>query len=146
MTIPDSIFSDLKARLLSHPVAGVDLPADRIRAENSGEKLPSPRLVILCGTPRYVSGMAGTARVPVSLQYITSQDSVTAEAHDLNAGKIEAWWRNLGMVKRRDVIAAEIYLHDLIQTQPEKSLRKDDREQVTALRGDMVVTLVDTSV
>lgn len=144
-TIPDAIFSDLKARLLSHPIEDLDL-TDRIRAENESTELPSPRLVILCGTPRYVPRMDGTARIPVTLQYISSQDHVPEEQHNEAAGKVDAWWRDLSVSKRRDVIATAIYLHDLILTQPEKSLRKDDREQVTAIRGELVVTLVDTSV
>jgi hypothetical protein len=142
LTIPDAVASDLEARLLSNPVTGVPLPADRIRKKSESGEIPSPRLVILCGDPRYVKNMHGTARIPVSLEYITSQDRVTAEDHEIAAGKIDAWWRALATSKRRAVIAEKIYLHDLILTQPSKSVRTEEREQVTAIRGDLVVTLV----
>jgi len=141
-TIPDALAADLRAYFLASPPIGVTLAADRVRIKHAEGEPPSPRLVILCGDPKPVAKMDGTATIPVSMEYITSMDSVTPDAHQTIAGKIDEWWRSIRAAKRRDVIVTRIYLHDLVTQQPTSSINKEDREQITAIRGNLTVTLV----
>jgi hypothetical protein len=141
-TIPDAVAADLRDLYLAAPPAGIILPAERVRLKHSTDALPSPRLVILTGDPQPVPRMDGTAKIPVSIEYITAMDSVTPAAHQLAAGALDAWWRSIRASKRRNVIVSRVYLHDLTTTQPSISIRAEDREQVTAIRGQLTVTLV----
>jgi hypothetical protein len=141
-TIPDALAADLRDMFLAAPPAGVTISADRVRFKHSDGEPPSPRLVILTGDPMPVAKMDRTAKVPVSIEYITSMDSITPEAHQQIAGKIDEWWNTIRGAKRRNVIVTRTYLHDLVTRQPSNSINKDQREQVTAIRGDLMVTLV----
>ena len=141
-TIPDALAADLRDHYLSAPPAGATLAAERVTLKHATGSIPSPRIVILTGDPKSIPKMDGTASVPVSIEYITSMDSITPAAHQLAAGVLDAWWRSIRGAKRRNVVATRTYLHDLVTRQPSNSIRQDEREQVTAIRGDLTVTLV----
>jgi hypothetical protein len=139
-TIPDAVAADLRDLYLSAQPGGLALAAGAVRPKHATTEPPATRLVILCSEPKGVPKMEGTASLDVSLEYITSLDSVTPEAHQAAAGIIDAWWRTLRGAKRRDVISTRIYLHDLVNGQPTTGIR--EREQVTIIRGKLTVTLV----
>ena len=141
-TIPDAVAADLRELYLAAPPARLILPAERVRLKHSTAAVPSPRLVILTGDPKNVPRMDATATIPVSIEYITSMDAVTPADHQLAAGALDAWWRSIRSAKRRAVIVSRVYLHDLATTQPSLSIRTEDREQVTAIRAQLTVTLV----
>jgi hypothetical protein len=141
-TIPDALALDLHDLFLSAPPAGLNLPANRIRLKHAVEDIPSPRLVILTGDPRRQPRMDGTAFIPVSVQYISSLDRVTPEEHQAAAGKIDAWWRSIRSTKRRNPLFSRVYLHELLTMQPTTAIRQEEREQVTTIRGDLMVTLI----
>jgi hypothetical protein len=141
-TIPDAVAADLRDFFLSAQPGGLALPNDNVRPKHATTEPPATRLVILCGEPKGVPRMEGTAVVDVSLEYISSMDPEGAlAAHQAAAGKIDAWWRNLRSAKRRDVISTRIYLHDHANGQPTTEIR--EREQVTVIRGKLTVTLVE---
>lgn len=141
-TIPDAVAADLRDLYLAAPPAGNIIPAERVRLKHSTDALPSPRLVILTGNPQPVPRMDGTAKVPISIEYITSMDSIPPGTHQLAAGALDAWWRSIRAAKRRAVIATRVYLHDIATSQPSLSISAEDREQITTIRGDLTVTLV----
>lgn len=141
-TIPDALALDLRELYLSAPPAGLAIPAEDVRLKHSVEELPSPRLVMLTGDPRRQPRMDGTALVPISVEYITSMDRVTPEEHSEGAGKIDAWWKAIRASKRGDVLFQRVYLHEIITLQPVNGIRKDEREQTTTIRGDMMVTMI----
>lgn len=141
-TIPDAVAADLRDLYLAAPPAGAVLAADRVRLKHATAEPPTPRLVIIAGDPRPIGRMDGTAVVPISLEYITSMDREPPEAHQLAAGALDAWWRSIRLAKRRGVLVSRVYLHDLVTRQPSTGIRQEEREQVTAIRGDLTVTLV----
>jgi len=142
-TIPDALALDLQALFLAQQTAaGLAVATDSVRLKHAITDTPSPRLVILVGEPRRQAGMDGTAFVPVSVQYISSMDRVTPSDHQTTAGKIDAWWRSIRASKRRNMLSSRVYLHELLTQQPTQSIREEEREQVTTIRGDLMVTLV----
>lgn len=141
-TIPEALAADLRDYFLANPPTGVAMSADQIRFKHATGEPPSPRLAILYGDPRPVPKMDGTANVPVSLEYITSMDRVSPEEHQAIAGKIDAWFRAIRGARRRLVLRTRVYLHDVVTQQPSSSIAKDEREQITIIRGNLVVTLV----
>lgn len=141
-TIPDALAADLRDYFLAYPPAGVSLSADQVRFKHAEGEPPSPRLAILYGDPRAVPKMDGTANVPVALEYITSMDRVTPAEHQAIAGKIDEWFRGIRGARRRLVLRTRVYLHDVVLQQPSSSIAKEEREQITTIRGDMMVTLV----
>jgi hypothetical protein len=142
-TIPDALALDLRDLFLAAQPSGFALPADSVRLKHATTEPPSPRLIILTGDPRRQPKMDGTAFVPVSIQYITSMDRVTPANHQIAAGNLDAWWRSIRGSKRRNVITTRVYLHELLTTQPTNAIREEEREQVTTIRGDLMVTLCD---
>lgn len=141
-TIPDAVIADLQDFYLSDPPAGLDLDESRLRFLHAAGEPPSPRLVILAGDPRAQYGMEETSTLPVEIHYITSADRVTADEHRAAAGILDAWWRSLRAAKRREVLSTRIYLHDHRTLHPVTEIDAESREQVTILRGSMVVTLM----
>lgn len=141
-TIPDALALDLRDLYLSAQPAGINLPADHVRLKHAATELPSPRLVILTGDPKRQPKMDGTAFVPISIQYITSMDRVPPAEHQLAAGKIDTWWRTLRATRRRTTLSSRVYLHELLTMQPTTAIRQDEREQVTTIRGDLMITLL----
>lgn len=140
-TIPDSFAGDLKRFFLATPP--VDIDPKRLRLQNETEELPSPRLVILCGTPVRIAKMDGTARVPVSLEIVTSLDRTELETHRSLAGALQTWWTALRSQKLSESAFARCYMHDFLvfpATTVERA-RGDDREQVTMLRAEAILTL-----
>lgn len=138
-TIPDALAEDLRDYLLASMPAGLSLPEGAVRRQVETTEPPVPRLVILCGNPRRQPRMDATSFVAVSLEYVSSIDQTSRADHEAAAGRLDAWWRGLRAAKRRDVIASRIYLHEQLAQQPLMSIR--DREYVTALRGDLMVSL-----
>jgi hypothetical protein len=141
-TIPEALCHDLRDYFLAIPPAGVALSADQIRFKHAEDEPPSPRLTILYGDPTPVPKMDGTANIPVSLEFISSMDRVTPEDHRAIAGKIDEWFRSIRGARRRLLLRTRVYLHDVITQQPTSSIVKDEREQITSIRGLMIVTLV----
>ena len=142
MTIPDSLAADLRDLYISSPP--LELPATSIRLKLETDDMPSPRLVILPGEPAKVLGMIATARLPFSMEYITSMDSVPPETHRTSSDLIDVWLRGLRATCRRAVLSSRIYLHDLYSLHPTYSIRAEEREQVATLRGEAIVTLAIT--
>lgn len=141
-TIPDALALDLRDLYLSAQPAGMAIAADSVRVKHAEGEPPSERLVILTGDPRNQIRMEGTAKVPVSIQYITSKDRMTPDAHRLNAGKLDEWWRSIRAAKRRGTLSSRVYLHEITNLQPTTAIRAEEREQVTTLRGELMVTLL----
>lgn len=136
-TIPDSLAQDLR----DHILATLEFPpAVRLHLETS--EPPSPRIVILTGEPKTYSGMSGTARVPVEIQYISSLDRTEPDAHRIAAGKLDTLLRTLRTSLRHQNLASRVYLHDAFPSAPSSAIRAEDREQVTSFKADYVVTLI----
>jgi hypothetical protein len=140
-TIPDSFAGDLKAFFLANPPVAID--EKRVRLQHETEDLPSPRLMILCGNPARIPKMDGTARVPVSLEIVTSMDRAALETHRSLAGALQSWWIALRAQKLSESAFARCYMHDFLVIPPStvERARGDDREQVTTLRAEALVTL-----
>lgn len=141
-TIPDALAADLRDYFLSAQPGGLAIPADSVRVKHAEGEPPSPRLVFLMGDPKNQVRMEATAKIVVSMQYITSSDRVTPAEHQAAAGKLDVWWRGIRTVKRRDVIFTRTYLHEITNLQPTTAIRAEEREQMTTIRGEMMVTLV----
>lgn len=141
-TIPAAVAHDLRDLYLLAPPAGLNLSNDSVRIEHATTEPPSPRLVFIAGEPKAQSKMDGTAFVPISVQFISSMDRMTVEQHETAAAKIDAWWRSIRGAKRRDTLSSRVYLHELITMQPTTAIRKEEREQVTIIRGNLMVTLL----
>lgn len=140
-TIPDSFAGDLKRFFLATPPVQID--AKSVRLQNETEELPSPRLVILCGDPKRFPQMDGTARVPVSLEIVTSLDRAETETHRSLAGALQTWWIALRSQKRSESAFARCYMHDFLVMPPStvERARGEHREQVTTLRAEAILTL-----
>lgn len=141
-TIPAALAADLRDLFLSDIPDDTGLTSANVRLQPSTDDIPAPRLVILTADPRRARGMDGTAMIPVSIQFISSMDRTTPDAHQVIAGKIDAWWRSIRPAKRRAAISTRIYLHDLLSTQPTTAINAEAREQITTIRGDIMGTLI----
>ncbi len=142
-TIPDALAADLRDYFLATLGVTFGLDPASVRLKHATEEIPSPRVVILMGDPGMVYGMEATAKILVSIQYITSSDSVSPEAHQEKAGELDNWCRSIRGAKRRAVISSRVFLHDSKNMQAITAIRKDEREQMTAIRAEMTVTLVE---
>ena len=140
-TIPDALAADLRDYFLAAQPAGLDLPADSVRLRHGTTEPPVPRLVIITADPKNVPRMEGTAKIAVRVEYLTSMDRVSPEAHQVTAGHLDAWWRGLRSARRRAVIATRVYMHDVSNGQAAIEIRSEGREQLTTLRGEFTVTL-----
>lgn len=141
LTIPDSLAADLRDYFLTAQPLTPPLAASSIRLKLAAEEMPSPRLVIIPGEPRLVPQMPCTARVPCSLEYITSLDRVPAASHRDAAGQIEAWLRDIRTARRRQPLFSRVFLHDIFSITSILSIRQAEREQVTTIRCEPVITL-----
>jgi hypothetical protein len=142
MTIPDALENDFRDHYRSAPVATPHLDASRVRRKHETEDFPCPRLVITAGEPKRQPGMSATARVPLTLELVTSLDQQSTDLHRTVAAVIDAWLREIRSMRggRGELSAfTRLYLHDLILLQP--SARIEERWQVTQFRCEAVVTL-----
>ena len=142
-TIADAFQSDLRARFIFD--SPIPFDEKSIRLQDEVEEIVSPRLVILCGDPKRFAQMDGTARVPVSIEFSTSLDRVDLDDHRATAGKLQEWWVSLRAFKKVNAAFARCYLHDLLIAPPStiERARNKEREQVTTVRADAVVTLYE---
>lgn len=140
-TIPDALAADLRDFYLSAQPAGLALPTASVRFRHETTDLPAERLVILPGDPKFQMRQETTAMVPISLEYITPMDRVTPARHRETAGKLDTWLRTIRGLKRRTAIATRVYLHEIDVMQPVDSIGEEDREQITTLRAEVMVTL-----
>ena len=140
-TIPDAFASDLQRFFLATPPVTID--PKRLRLQNETEELPCPRLVILSGEPARIPKMDGTARVPVSLEIVTSLDRSYVETHRSLAGAMQSWWIALRSQKLSESAFARCYMHDFLVFPPStvERARGEHREQVTTLRAEAILTL-----
>ena len=140
-TIPDSFAGDLKAFFLSAPPVVFD--EKNVRLQHEKANLVSPRLVILCGDPKRVPKMDGTANVPVSMEIVTSMDRSTGEAHQNLAGALQSWWLTIRSQRLSETTFPRCYLHDFL-VMPASTIerpRDGERERVTTLRANAIITL-----
>lgn len=144
LSIPDALAADLRELFLDDQPLSPELPDGSIRLKFETDELPSPRLVITAGDPRRIEGMDATARVPFSLLLVHSLDGVSPDVHRAQAGRIEAWLREIRVSHRRAVLGSRVYLHDLFTLHPTFGFG-EDREQIATLRGEAVVTLAVTA-
>ncbi len=144
-TIPDALAADLRELFLADQPLEENLAAAGVVLKHATKEPPSPRLVILPGTPQRISGQDATARVPFELQYITSMDRVTPEVHKAAAGKIDTWLREIRISHRRALIGSRTWMHDLYCMHPVFSTKAEDKEQVSQIRGEALVTLAITT-
>jgi hypothetical protein len=141
-TIPDALALDLQSLLIASIPHGSGLDADKIRVKLDTADVPSPRIVILPGEPKRVSGQPGTARMPFVIEYISSMDRMSPDEHRAVSGRIDQWLRDLAVSKRRCVLHRLIYLHDLYNQHPLQTIETVEREQKGTIRGEVIVTLV----
>jgi hypothetical protein len=141
-TIIDALAEDLRDFFLTAQPAGFSLQADSVRLKHSAEEILSPRLVILTDEPKRQSRMDATANVSVEIEYVTSMDRMPPDQHRADAGILDEWFRAIRPSKRRSVIGTRVYLHEIVVMQPTNSIREESREQVTVLRGELMVTLI----
>ncbi len=143
-TIPEALMADLRDLFLEAQPVDPALPEASVREQFETNELPSPRLVFIPAEPRRIPGQVSTARVPFTLELISSMDRQTPAAHRIDGGKIDTWLRGLRLTKRREVLSSRTYLHDLYNLHPVFSIREEDREQVARIRGEAIVTLAIT--
>jgi hypothetical protein len=142
-SIPDALEADLRDYFLAAQPGALALPEGSVRVKIDTAAIVSPRLVFQAGEPKPRNGMDGTARIPIEIEYVTSLDAVSeTDDHRETAAIIDAWLRSIRSVKRRDVVATRIYLHDIYTLHPVTSIRAAEREQSTKIRGEVLCTLV----
>lgn len=143
-TIPDALAADLRDLFLEDQPVYPELDADAIRLKHEISEPRSPRLVILAAEPRRISGQDYTARIPFTIEVISSCDRQSPEGHRLMAGEVDEWLRDIRIDNRRALISSRVYLHDLYCLHPTFAFREEDREQVAMIRGEAIVTLAIT--
>lgn len=140
-TIGDLLASDLRDFYLAAVPAGCLAEADRVRLRDTPGEPPSPRIEILPGEVRRVEQMHGTARVFLNLALIHSKDDPELEEQHRRMGALlDDWWRALCSDTRPGPFA-NLYLHAWLTQQPTSGIREEERERVTTLRTEAVVTL-----
>lgn len=146
-TLPDALASDLRTYWLSAPPTGTEaILGTAVRLKNELEKLPVPRLVILYQDPKRFPSMPGTARVPLSMDLITSLDATSPEAHKALAGLVNVWWQSIRNHRGQNPgIFEKTFIHDWLVLPPMEGTRNEDREQVTTFRVEAIATLPEAS-
>jgi len=140
-TLSDALAADLRDCLAAAAPAGLDIRRDDIRLRHDTRELPGRRIVIRPGEARMETGMDGTGTCTVEIDFITPMDRTTPDAHRAMAAALAGWWSGLRAARRRQAISSRCLLHDLRPDLASPSIEDADREQVTTLRGDFIVTL-----
>jgi len=143
-TIPDALAADLRELYLTDQPTTDPLPEDALLLKLEVSELPSPRLLFIPGSPVRIPGQDATARVPFSLDFISSMDRQSPDDHRAEAGKIDDWLRAIRLSHRRNLIGSRVWLHDLYCLHPVTTIDTEDREQKTTIRGEAIVTLAIT--
>lgn len=150
--IPEALAQDVREHLISADPAAVladpehvlPLTEDNVRLRHAKGEPPSPRVVVLSGTARRFPGMDTTARVPISVEFIESQDRSTEESHRERAKALSGWFHGLRAERGQQDLFTRTFMHDLLVQHPSSGIRTTERERVTVLRGDFIATLRDT--
>lgn len=101
-------------------------------------------MVFLSGEARRFTGQDYTARIPFTVELISSEDRMEPDDHRLMAGEIDRWLRDVAIDHRRDLISSRVYLHDLFCGHPSFGAIASDRERVARIKAEAVVTLAET--
>ena len=140
-TVGDLLASDLRAYYLSAVPSGSLTDPDRIRLRDTPGEPPCPRIEISPGEIRRVPQMDGTSRIMLNLALVHSKDDPELEAQHLAmAARLDDWWRAL-CTDLRPGPFQNLYLHGWLTQQPTSGFREDERERITTLRTEAIVTL-----
>lgn len=144
-TLPDALAADLRdAFKASAPIPGFE--NHRAVLDATDATLTCPRIVFKCGDSKRITSMDQTARIPFTIDFITSMDTQIPDSHRTEAGILSAWLLTVKSEKRRALLACRVYLHDLYTLHPIPARPTAERECTTTIRGEAIVTLAEVEI